>query len=117
MNGRKIVMTRLRMLCFAAGVALVAPLVVAPGQAQAQIDIGIDIGVAPPAPQVEVVPPPPPGAFVWEKGFWRWNRITGAHVWVPGHYIPLPHPGAVRVPAEWVQAPNGHWRFIPARWR
>src|SRR5579859_7010122 len=119
MNVRKIVMNSLRMLFLAAGAALAAPLVVAPGQAQAQINLDLDIGMAPPAVREEVIPAPPPSPalWVWERGFWRWNRETGAHVWIPGRYIRLPHPGAVRVPAEWVQTPSGRWRFVPAHWQ
>ena len=109
-------MNRLHILCVAAGIALVAPVVVTTGQSQAQINI--EIGIAPPPIREEVVPPPPahPEAFVWDKGYWRWNPGTHAHVWVRGHYVRLPHPGAVRVPGEWVQTPTGHWRFVPPHW-
>lgn len=106
-------MTCLRMLCLAAGFALAAPIVVCE-PAQAQLDI--NIGIAPPPERVETPPPPPPNPslYVWEKGHWRWNGVT--HVWMPGRYIRLPHPGAVRIPGHWIQLPSGQWHFVAPHW-
>jgi len=86
-----------------------------PTPAQAQIDLDVVIGRPPPPERVEVIPAPPrPAGFVWDKGHWRWDGAT--HVWVPGHYIRLPHPGAVRIPGHWVEMPNGRWRFVRPHW-
>ncbi len=106
-------MNHVRIMCLAAGLAFVLPAVAIPITAQAQ-SIGIEIGVPPPPERVEVIPPLPGPGFVWDRGHWRWEG--GAHVWVPGHYIRLPHPGAVRIPGHWVQLPNGRYRFVPPHW-
>src|SRR5690349_17379375 len=70
----------------------------------------------PPAMPYEAVPPPPPGPAVmaWRPGHWRW---TGrAYVWVPGHYLRGPRPGAVWVPGHWVDR-HGRWVWIEGHWR
>lgn len=77
--------------------------------------IDIVIGRPPPPPREEVIPPPPNAVeYVWDRGHWSWR--DGAHVWVPGHYVKLPHPGAVRVHGHWEEMPGGRWRFIPPHW-
>ena len=105
-------MNRLRMMFLAAGLAALVPAIGLPATAQAQ-SVGLTIGIAPPPERVEVIPPARPG-YVWDRGYWRW--IDGRHVWVPGRYIRLIRPGAVRVPGHWERLPDGQWRFMPPHW-
>lgn len=61
----------------------------------------------PPAPQVEVVTtaPGPLDAWFWAPGVWEWR---GHWVWMGGHWVRRPHPGAVWVGAHWGY--HGHHR-------
>ncbi len=104
-----------RNIAVAAGFALALPVIAAPPAAQAQV-LDIIIGQPPPPPRVEVIPPPPPHPeyFVWDEGHWRWDGAR--HVWFPGHYERIPHPGAIRVHGHWEQLPDGRWRFIKPHW-
>ncbi len=68
---------------------------------------------APPSPQVETIFVAPGPGYVWIAGEWEWR---GRWVWVGGHWIYPPYPGAVWVSTVWVRGPNGyrchhgHWR-------
>jgi hypothetical protein len=76
----------------------------------------VDDGVPPPpADQVEVVTvaPGPLDVWFWAPGTWEWR---GRWVWVGGHWIARPHPGAVWVRAHWVY--HGHHRvWVTGGWR
>lgn len=72
------------------------------------------IVVAPPPPIVERPGPLPGARYVWIPGYQRWNGH--AYVWVRGHYVIAPHPGAVWVPAHYVHRPGGYV-FIAGHWR
>ena len=83
----------------------------------ANIDIGIPMG-APPAPPVQqevmVAPPGPAEQYAWHKGHYRW--IDQTYVWVPGHWVRVPHPHAVWVEPVWRQGPGG-WVFAEGHWK
>ena len=66
-------------------------------------------------PLYEEVQPAAPAAtgYVWQPGYWSWR---GTWVWVPGQYIPSTIPDAVWVQGEWLENPNGTWRWNPAHW-
>ena len=51
--------------------------------------VGVVVGLAPPAPVVEVAPAPPAPGYVWQPGYWSWNRFQ--YVWVPGVYVVPPY--------------------------
>lgn len=70
---------------------------------------------APPPPQAEVitVAPGPMDAWFWVQGCWEWH---GRWIWVGGHWVPRPHPGAVWVTAHWGW--RGHHRvWVTGYWR
>jgi hypothetical protein len=69
----------------------------------------------PPAPQAEIitVAPGPTEAWYWAPGAYEWR---GHWVWVGGHWVARPHPGAVWAPAHW--AYHGHHRvWVSGGWR
>ena len=77
---------------------------------------GYEAGVVysdPPAPEVEVIPVAPGPAYVWIGGCWEWHN---SWVWMPGHYVHAPHPGAAWVSPEWHHQGRG-WARRPGHWR
>lgn len=73
------------------------------------------VKVAPPTAIVEVRTVAPSPNHVWIGGFHRWNGT--AYVWVPGHWVVAPRPGAVWVPGHWARhRVHGHY-WIDGRWR
>jgi hypothetical protein len=70
---------------------------------------------APPPPQTEVVTvaPGPPDVWLWAPGAWEWR---GRWIWIGGHWVSRPHPGAVWVGAHWGW--RGHHRiWLSGGWR
>jgi len=70
---------------------------------------------APPPPQTEVVTvaPGPLHLWFWAPGCWEWN---GRWVWVGGHWLRRPHPGAAWMGAHWEV--RGHHRvWVHGGWR
>lgn len=70
----------------------------------------------PPPPQVEAVPALPGEIYVWRPGHWRWQARLNRYVWVRGHYVVRPRPGAIWVPGEWVER-GGVWQWRRGHWR
>jgi hypothetical protein len=75
--------------------------------ALATAQVVVRIGPPPPRP-VEVVPAPPRAHrdWVWTPGYHRWDGRR--YVWVGGHYMRPPHPGAVWVAGDWRSESGGH---------
>ena len=74
-----------------------------------------DEAPAPPPVQTEVVTvaPGPLDVWFWAPGCWEWR---GRWVWVGGHWMARPHPGAVWVNAHWGW--RGHHRvWVTSYWR
>ncbi|HEX9046965.1 MAG TPA: hypothetical protein VF988_08045 [Verrucomicrobiae bacterium] len=70
---------------------------------------------APPPPQTEIitVAPGPPVLWFWAPGYWEWH---GHWVWVRGHWMHRPHPGAIWIGPHWDM--RGHHRvWIQGYWR
>jgi hypothetical protein len=76
----------------------------------------IYVHTAPPPPRVETIPVLPQDRVDverWQPGYWRW---TGAeYAWVDGHYVGMPHRGAVWVPGLWQQDARG-WVYVQGHW-
>jgi hypothetical protein len=70
------------------------------------------VRVAPPKVIVENPGPARPG-YYWDPGHWRWNGAR--YVWVPGHYVAVPHERAHWVPGHWVERPRG-WVWVEGHW-
>lgn len=75
---------------------------------------GVAVRFAPPPPRYAVVGVAPGPGYVWAEGFWDWRG--GRYVWVTGRWMRPPHPGAVWVPAGWVEGRRGYG-FHPGHWR
>jgi hypothetical protein len=81
---------------------------VAPAQAH------VYIRIAPPPLRYEVPRRRPSPAYVWIKGYHRWNGRT--YVWVPGYWTRPPRPRAVWVPGRWQHHRRG-WYWVRGHWR
>src|SRR5689334_10721959 len=68
---------------------------------------------APPPVREEVITTAPSARHTWVKGYWV--RSHHQWVWVPGHYVESPRPGAVWVGGHWDQTPAG-WTWTPGHW-
>jgi len=76
------------------------------------------------AQAVRVGPPPPPRGivvgraphrgYVYQPGYYRWDR--GRYVWVGGVWVRPPYGGAVWVPGMWRSGPGGYV-WVPGHWR
>ena len=73
----------------------------------------LEVAEAPPAPITEEVYAAPGPDFAWIPGQWTWNRVW---IWIPGHYVRRPHPGAVWVAGAWGRSAHG-WTWIGGHWR
>jgi hypothetical protein len=67
----------------------------------------------PPAPFPETAPATPGPDYVWVDGDWVWN---GGWVWVVGHWVLPPFPGAVWYHGRWSRRWGGFHRG-PGHWR
>jgi hypothetical protein len=90
--------------------AMMLALTMAPAVSYAEV--GIRMG--PPPPVAERPGPPPERGLVWIPGYHQWS---GAHyVWMPGHYMHPPHPGAHWIAHHWVHR-HGEWVLIEGHWK
>ena len=70
---------------------------------------------APPPPRFAAIGVAPGPGFIWTAGYW--DLRGGSWFWVEGRWLRPPRPRAAWVPAHWVEAGRGHWRFERGRWR
>lgn len=95
-------------------VLLSGVLVAALGTSPLPAAVRVYVGVAPPPVIVEKIPVAPSRNHIWVRGFHRWDGR--AYVWVPGHFVVRPRPGAIWVAGHWVKHRRG-WYWVDGRWR
>lgn len=69
---------------------------------------------APPPVRVETQTVAPGPAYIWQKGYWRWNGAR--YAWVPGHWVQRPRPAAVWVEGHWIRR-GGGWVWVGGHWQ
>ena len=72
------------------------------------------VRIGPPAAIVETRPIRPGPGYVWIMGYHRWDG--NAYVWVPGHWVVPPRPGARWIAHRWVRR-HGGWVLVEGYWR
>ena len=71
------------------------------------------VDVAPPKPLEETKGISPGSAYVWTKGYYRWDGST--YIWVDGGWKRPPRAGAVWTPGIWKKSGKG-WYWVDGRW-
>jgi WXXGXW repeat (2 copies) len=92
-------------------VAVLFGLLLAAGSASAQVVVRIG---PPPHVRREIVPVRPGVGYVWQPGFYRYERRN--YVWVPGRYVVAPRGYARWVPGHWAHR-RGGYVWIEGHWR
>lgn len=66
----------------------------------AQINVGVSVGQPPPAMPFYVQPACPVDGYLWQPGYWAYDRNAG-YYWVPGVWVAPPNPGLLWTPSYW----------------
>jgi hypothetical protein len=74
------------------------------------------VRAGPPADVVETIPPAPGPAYVWVRGYYKWDRDAGAYIWVAGHWVVPPQGYHDWVSGHWADR-DGGWVWIEGHWQ
>jgi hypothetical protein len=61
----------------------------------------VQANTPPPALQEEVQPECPVDGYLWQPGYWAYNRYNGNYYWVAGTWVAPPNPGYLWTPPYW----------------
>jgi hypothetical protein len=75
----------------------------------------IYVRAGPPAEVVEAIPAAPGPAYVWVRGYYKWDADARAYVWMPGHWVVPPQGYREWVPGHWADR-DGGWVWIEGHW-
>jgi YXWGXW repeat-containing protein len=78
-------------------------------------DEEISAAVQPPALPDYDQPPCPTDGYLWQPGYWAWNRMVRDYYWVPGVWVAPPRPGLLWTPCYWGFA-GGLYVYHPGYW-
>jgi hypothetical protein len=95
-----------------AATLMLAAALVTSGCASAPPNV-VYVPVAPPKPLEEKQGVSPGTAYVWTKGYYRWDGST--YIWVDGGWKRPPRAGAVWVSGTWKRSSKG-WYWVDGRW-
>ena len=69
--------------------------------AQVSVGVSISANIAPPAIPDYDQPPCPVDGYLWQPGYWAYDRYSGGYYWVPGVWVAPPTVGYLWTPSYW----------------